>query len=210
MVRESRHDVFDSEAKNMNNRQAGADEILRGLEHRTTYRFSMIAARHTRAFSTLYSERFGLNMNTWKVLSVVGHFGPLSANKTGTHSSLEPDKVTRAVDALVEQGFVLRRQDSVDRRRVVLSLSVKGRRVHDELSRIRDAIEYEFLRVLAPAEIAALYSIVDKLEARAIELFSDKKAWRAIVDRLTTKPKPPRKQARGRRAADSSPLRQTA
>src|SRR5258708_12063996 len=109
MVRKSRHDAFDSEAKNMNDRQAGADEILRGLEHRTTYRFSMIAARHTRAFSTLYSERFGLNMNTWKVLSVVGHFGPLSANKPGTHSTLEPDNVTHAPAPLVPQGFLLPR-----------------------------------------------------------------------------------------------------
>ena len=113
------------------------EEILGGLEHRTTYRFSMIAALHSRAFSTVYSKRYRLNVNAWKVLSVVGRFGPMSANSTGEHSSLEPDKVTRAVDALVKQGLVLRRQDPHDRRRVVLSRSVTGRRVHDELSQLR-------------------------------------------------------------------------
>jgi hypothetical protein len=86
---------------------------------------------------------------------------------------------------LVKQGFVLRRQDAGDRRRVVLSLASKGRRVYEAVIQVRDAIEREFLSVLAPVEIAALYNILDKLEARSIEIFSDKRAWRAIIDRRT-------------------------
>ena len=163
------------------------EEILGGLEHRTTYRFSMIAALHSRAFSTVYSKRYRLNVNAWKVLSVVGRFGPMSANSTGEHSSLEPDKVTRAVDALVKQGLVLRRQDPHDRRRVVLSLSVKGRRVHDELSQLRDAMEHEFLSVLSAPEISALYRIVDKLEAQAVKLFTNKEVWHEVIERLPLK-----------------------
>jgi DNA-binding MarR family transcriptional regulator len=164
-----------------------AKEILGGLDHRTTYRFSMIAALHARAFSTVYSRKYRLNVNTWKVLSVVGRFGPMSANSTGGHSSLEPDKVTRAVDALVKQGLVLRRQDPPDRRRVVLSLSVKGRRVHDELSQLRDAMEYEFLSVLSSDEIATLYRIIDKLETQAVKLFTNKEVWHEVIERLPIK-----------------------
>lgn len=160
------------------------EEILGGLDHRTTYRFSMIAALHSRAFATVYSRKYRLNMNTWKVLSVIGRFGPISANSTGSHSSLEPDKVTRAVDALVKQGFVSRRQDPKDRRRVVLSLSAKGRRVHDELSKLRDAMEHEFLSVLSSSEVAALYRIIDKLEAQAVKLFTDKEVWHEVMERL--------------------------
>jgi DNA-binding MarR family transcriptional regulator len=147
----------------------------------------MIAALHARAFAKAYTGKFKLTVNTWKVLSVIGRYSPLSAHTTGTHSALEPDKVTRAVDVLVKQGYVLRRQDPADRRRVVLSLSVKGARVHDELSRIRDTIEHEFLRVLSPAEIASLYKIVDKLEAQAVKLFSDKEIWGRVLDGLTEK-----------------------
>lgn len=152
----------------------------------------MIAALHARAFSTVYTRRHRLNVNAWKVLSVVGRFGPMSANSTGEHSSLEPDKVTRAVDALVKQGFVLRRQDPHDRRRVVLSLSIKGRRVHDELSQLRDAMEHEFLSVLSPQEIAALYRMVDKLEAQAVKLFTNKEVWHEVIERLPLKKAAPK------------------
>jgi DNA-binding MarR family transcriptional regulator len=171
----------------MKTEKSKTEEILGGLDHRTTYRFSMIAALHARAFSTVYSRKYRLNVNTWKVLSVVGRFGPMSANSTGEHSSLEPDKVTRAVDALVKQGLVLRRQDPQDRRRVVLSLSVKGRKVHDELSQLRDAMEHEFLSVLNSDEIGALYRIIDKLDAQAVKLFTNKEVWHEVMERLPVK-----------------------
>src|SRR4051812_11540473 len=119
----------------MKNGNAGADGVQPGLDHRITYRFAKIAARHARAFSTVYGGKFKLTVNTWMILSVIGRFAPLSANTAGPHSSLKPDKVTRAVDVLVDQGYVVRRQDSKDRRKVVLSLSLKGKRVHDELNR---------------------------------------------------------------------------
>jgi DNA-binding MarR family transcriptional regulator len=168
----------------MKNGTAGPDGIQPGLDHRITYRFAKIAARHARAFSTVYGRKFKLTVNTWMILSVIGRFAPLSANTAGTHSSLEPDKVTRAVDVLVARGYVVRRQDDKDRRKVVLSLSAKGKRVHDELSRLRDAIEHEFLRVLAPAEVNALYTIVDKLEAQAVRLFNDKQVWALVLEGL--------------------------
>ena len=183
----------------MKNGVAEPDGIQPGLDHRSTYRFSRIAALHSRAFSTVYARRFRLTVSTWKTLTVIGRFGPLSANAAGTHSSLEPDKVTRAVDALVKQGYVLRRQDSTDRRKVVLSLSAKGQRVHDELNRLRDIIEHEFLRVLSSSEIAALYRILDKLEAKAVTLFSDKTTLLQVVGIAADK-SGPRRQTQRRRA----------
>lgn len=171
----------------MKNGHAGSDGIQPGLDHRITYRFSKIAALHARAFSTVYGRTFKLTVNTWMILSVIGRFAPLSANTAGTHSSLEPDKVTRAVDVLVGQGYVVRRQDLTDRRKVVLSLSAKGKRVHDELNQLRDSIEHEFLRVLTSTEVATLYQIVDKLEAQAVQLFSDKKVWGLVLEGLALK-----------------------
>jgi len=84
----------------------------------------------------------------------------------------------------VGKGYVVRKQDDKDRRKVVLSLSAKGKRVHDELNQLRDTIEHEFLGVLTPAEVAALYRIVDKLEAQAMRLFNDKDVLAMVLDGL--------------------------
>jgi DNA-binding MarR family transcriptional regulator len=154
------------------------------LDERTTYRFSILAARQTRCLSEMYVQKFGLSVSQWKVLPIVGYCGPMSAKEVGERTSLEPEKVTRAVDQLVTRGFVIRRADPTDRRRVVLSLAAKGKDVFKESEGLRGAIEAEFLDALRPKERAAFHRILDKLERRATVMFNGKQSWRKIVGRV--------------------------
>jgi DNA-binding MarR family transcriptional regulator len=112
---------------------------------------------------------------------VVEYFGPLSASEAGAHTSLEPAKVTRGIDSLVERGLVLRREDSADRRRIILSLSAQGKRLHRKVERVSRALERELLRVLTSEELKTLYLALDKLERRSSEIFTGNDAWRDIV-----------------------------
>jgi DNA-binding HxlR family transcriptional regulator len=97
--------------------------------------------------------------------------------------SLEPDRVTRTVDVLVKQGIVARRQDKQDRRRISLSLTAKGKRIHEQIERVRYALEYEFLSVLDDTELETLYRILDKLEPQAKSIFTSDGAWERIVNK---------------------------
>ena len=170
----------------MKNGNAGSDGIQPGLDHRITYRFSKIAARHARAFSTVYGRKFKLTVNTWMILGVIGRFAPMSANTAGTHSSLESGQSHACRRCARKPG--LRRSAAGPGRtaaRLSFPFQPKSKRVHDELNQLRDAIEHEFLRVLTSAEVATLYQIVDKLDAQAIRLFNDKR------DGLATGPRRP-------------------
>ncbi len=162
-------------------RRPVGDPGQRRLDRRTSYRFSIIARRHTRCLADMHASRFGLSVNGWKLLSVIEYFGPLSASEAGSHTSLEPAKVTRGIDALAEQGLVLRREDPVDRRRTILSLSAKGKRIHDKVEEVSRALEQELLRVLSPAERETLDHVLDKLERRSAEVCARSDAWRDIV-----------------------------
>lgn len=141
------------------------------LGERASYRFSILSTRQVGQMASVYLNKFGLTGNTWRVLSLIGYYGPMSASDVCRHGSLEADKVTRAVDILVRKKYVIRRRNREDRRKVVLSLSAAGRRVFDELERHRYAMERELLSVLSPDELDSLYSILDKIEARADEIF---------------------------------------
>jgi DNA-binding MarR family transcriptional regulator len=153
------------------------------LDRRTSYRFSIIARRQTRCLAQMHSTTFGLSVNGWKLMSVIDHFGPLSASEAGAHTSLEPAKVTRGIDALAEQGLVLRREDATDRRRTILSLSPKGKRMHDNIEQVSRALERELLEVLTAAERETLYLVLDKLERRSSDIFAADDAWRNLVRR---------------------------
>lgn len=156
--------------------------VRSALDKRTTYRFSILAAQQTRYLSRMYIQKFGLTTSQWKVLPIIGYHAPMSAKEVSERTSLEPEKVTRAVDRLVTRGLVKRSADSKDRRRVVLSLAAKGKEVFRQSEEIRGAIESKFLSALDRRERAAFNHILDKLERHALELFSGKQTWRTIVD----------------------------
>jgi DNA-binding MarR family transcriptional regulator len=158
----------------------------RAHHDRTAYRFSILAARQTRCLSEMYAQIFDLSVSQWKVLPIIGYYGPMSAKEVGERTSLEPEKVTRAVDQLVVRGLVTRRSDPKDRRRVFLSLAANGKRVFEESEQLRGIIEDKFLGVLQPKERLAFHRILDKLEDRAMVMFDGKQAWRRIIGGRTS------------------------
>ena len=153
------------------------------LKQRTTYRFSLILKRLVDCLAEMHQTKFGITINGWKVMSVVGRFAPLAAVEVGQFVSLEPDRVTRTVDVLVKQGIVARRQDKQDRRRISLSLTAKGKRIQEQIERVRYVLEYEFLSVLDDTELETLYRILDKLEPQAKSIFTSDGAWQRIVNK---------------------------
>jgi DNA-binding MarR family transcriptional regulator len=169
------------ESSVMSKKDARPDSPRLSLDRRTSYRFSIIARRQTRCLAQMHSARFGLSVNGWKLLSVIEYFGPLSATEAGAHTSLEPAKVTRGIDTLAEQGLVLRREDPADRRRTTLSLSAKGKRVHEKVEQVSRALERELLSALTSTELETLYLVLDKLERRSSKIFVGDDAWREIL-----------------------------
>lgn len=145
------------------------------LEHRTAYRFAVLSAMSTRSIAELY-RRHGLTVSGWRTLSLIGHHEPIHPSAISDRTSVDPDKVTRAVDRLVRQRLVARKLDKVDRRRVVLRLTPRGRKVHDEIDSVRRVLEREFLSVLTAKERARLHDTLDKLEEQARRMFRDRRA----------------------------------
>lgn len=160
--------------------------IKLALRERSAYRFLQLSGKVMRCLAEMYTKRYGLSIGTWKALSMIGACGSLSSSELGRFTSLEADKVTRAVDALVRKKFVSRRRDRKDRRRAILELTAKGRAVNAAIETVRQSIEIDLMSSLDADQIEALYHILDALEVRADEIFLHKEAWRDCVARHGT------------------------
>jgi DNA-binding MarR family transcriptional regulator len=147
------------------------------LDQRVGYRFSNITKRLHQALAEMHVKRYGLSINNWRLMSVIAFFEPLSATELGQRTSLEPDKIARASDALVKRGYVIRRKDEKDRRKVALSLSAEGWRVHDKIELVASALEAEFLSVLTTEERETLDVALTKLEEQSFVLFGRREGW---------------------------------
>lgn len=147
------------------------------LDERVSYRFSIITKRLDQTLAAMHAKTLGISLNNWKIMRVIGFFGPLSATELGSRTSLDPDKITRAVDVLVQRGYVIRKDDEADRRRVVLTLSAKGRRVHDKIEMVAGTMEAEFLSVLTTEESKVLRAALTKLEQHSGVMFGRREGW---------------------------------
>ena len=150
------------------------------LEYRLAYRFSMLAAQVTRCISDLYREH-GLSVGGWRTLSIIGRYAPIHPSGIAERTSVDADKVTRAVDRLVANGLVARKIDPRDRRRIVITLTARGRRVHSEIDQVRRITEEKLQSVLTQDEVTRFYAALVKLEAQAMRIFPSRGAWRAML-----------------------------
>jgi DNA-binding MarR family transcriptional regulator len=150
-------------------------QIRLDLEQRSFYRFSMLATQINRSIASTYVQNFGRPANAWKIVTLLGRFGSLSASSINAHTSLEMDKITRIVDSLVAQGLASRQQDKDDRRRIMVSLTAKGKRINARIEAMIATMERDFLLALRPDEREALYGILDKLQLQAAKIFKQGK-----------------------------------
>jgi len=74
-----------------------------------------------------------ITVQQWRVLVIVGSFGPISPGGLARWMGVHPSKATRMCDSLARAGLLDRREDPDDRRRTVLSLTGKGDELVDAL-----------------------------------------------------------------------------
>lgn len=94
---------------------SGREELLAEL--------ARVGREHSDAtvlFHAAVASRFGLNPTDYKTLGLLERLGPLSAGEIARHSGLATASVTNLIDRLERKGFVRRRADPKDRRRVVV------------------------------------------------------------------------------------------
>jgi DNA-binding MarR family transcriptional regulator len=143
------------------------------LERFLPYRLSVLTNRISTAIARVYVKRFALTVPEWRVMAVLGRFGPMSANAVCERTAMDKVRVSRAVARLAAAGRLERRTDDADRRRAVLELTPRGRVVYDEIGPLALDVEARLLAQLSAADRADLARLLSKLEAIATTSFAE-------------------------------------
>lgn len=99
----------------------------------------------------------GCSLDAWRVLALLAD-GSRFMTELSERAFLPPGSLTRLIDHLVEENLVYRRGDDLDRRRIKVHLTARGRRLHQRLD---DEIRAELGDVPLGDSLGAL---VDALE----------------------------------------------
>ena len=97
----------------------GGDNKRLILEDFIPYRLSVLSNTVSRTIARLYSDQFDITILEWRVMAVIGSFGPMSANEICQNTEMDKLQVSRATTKLIESGRLARKEDETDRRRFV-------------------------------------------------------------------------------------------
>ncbi len=135
------------------------------LAHHLPYRLSQVSRMGSIGASRLFQKRFGFGIREWRIIALLGDYGPASAADMVGPAAFDKATVSRAIGVLERGGIVERLPDASDGRKQVVRLTSKGVEVHDHivpLSRMRGRM---LESVLTQEERDQLFTILDKLAA---------------------------------------------
>ena len=137
------------------------------LEEFLPYRLNVVASLVSQALSRIYVDRYDIGVPEWRILVTLGQFEVMTAKAIGAHSHMHKTKVSRAVGALEQRKLIVRRENSADRREVLLSLTPAGRTVYHDLA--PSALEFarRLFETIDPADRAAFERAIDRLTERS-------------------------------------------
>lgn len=137
------------------------------LDRFLTYRLHQVNKITDRASSDAYAAEFGLPVGEARCLAAIGTFAPLSINQLAAKANLDKGQASRAAQALVERGLVVKEGSPVDARAVVLAPTAQGRRLWNRVMRLIARRNEEIFGCLSRTEQAQLASLLDRVLANA-------------------------------------------
>ncbi len=127
----------------------------------------MSVARLTRRLRSERDPDNELSVGQLSVLGTLYRCGTCSIGELAVQERVQPPSMTRTVNCLEEDGYVVRRPHETDRRQVVIELADKGLRTLEADRRRRDAWLARRLRELTPEERSVLRQAAPVLERLA-------------------------------------------
>jgi DNA-binding MarR family transcriptional regulator len=135
------------------------------LDQFLTYRLHQLNKVTDRTSSDTYAEEFGLPVGEARCLAAIGNFAPLSINQLAAKANLDKGQASRAAQALVDRGLVVKETSSEDARAVVLQPTTQGRRLWARVMRVIARRNEEIFGCLSRAEQRQLATLLDRVLA---------------------------------------------
>jgi DNA-binding MarR family transcriptional regulator len=114
-----------------------------------------------------YRQLFGVSLPEWRVMSIVASRDGITARDVSRVLATDKAWVGLSVKSLARRGFLTRSADRHDTRRVLLSLTGKGKELHDAIMAVARRRQRRLLAALPGGAAEVLNASLDRLQAEA-------------------------------------------
>lgn len=140
------------------------DRLTRGF---LAYRIERVHVRLTAQATKILAEHCGLTLRQWWIIADMMSEQPRTSTDLARIAEIDKGLLSRNLKALAEQGIVKLERDYEDRRQQIISLTEKGRQIHQDTGPVMNARNEALTRDLSEDEITQLLGLLEKVEASA-------------------------------------------
>lgn len=141
------------------------------LETFLPFRLNVLAQEVSERLSEIYAKRFNLDIPQWRILANLASRGEMTAQEVAVATFSHKSTISRAVAELETRKLIARTTSSKDKRAFALALTLKGRKLFEQLLPLVLEFEQNLLNRLAASEQKKLYEGIAALER---EILSDR------------------------------------
>lgn len=131
------------------------------------YRLAMLNASVSEVIAQLYSGRFNLTPQEWRVVAALGENSQMSAKEIAQFTSMEKMQVSRAISSLKKAALLTQNVSMEDRRFSSVCLSEQGKQTYQQIVPLVTAREGYLLSALSTDEQQLLSQFVDRIAQQA-------------------------------------------
>ena len=146
-----------------------------------SFRLRRLANMYSKASASEYGRRFGLNLNEWRIISLLWAAGTLSLSRLAHQAQFDRGLTSRTVSALIERDYIRRQRDPNDGRGLVLQLSEKGAAIVATVQPVAYERNRQLLSCLTRQEAEMFNVIIRKLTHQAQAMLDIEKETAALA-----------------------------
>ena len=99
----------------------------------------------------------------FRTLAVLMELADLTVNELARHSSIERSALSRLLDQLEEEGLIVRRQKSADKRALAIRITEAGRAAYRTMRPVRREVLRRATDGIAPEDVQLMLSVVQRM-----------------------------------------------
>lgn len=133
------------------------------LDDYVTYQVTVLAQMFGREAARVYSSKWGLSLPQARIMTVLGKLPGMSLRELTDQTQMDKGQISRVVTQMEADGLITRESDKNDGRRLILTLTPSGAKLHDQTIGTAESRQKAILSVLTREELDDLNATLAKL-----------------------------------------------
>jgi len=145
------------------------------LENFLPFRLNLVAQAVSEQLSTIYADKFNLDIPQWRILANLASRGDVTAQDIARFTYSHKSTISRAVQELEDRGLIVRNVSQTDKRSFTLTLTSDGRRLVRQLLPLVLEFEERLMKSITDADARSLLKGLTALETTLLSADGESK-----------------------------------